>query len=124
MPTQESWINETTIFVEMTSPLTTGDLSACFKLLAHEVAKSPQPIDILGDVTEAGLIPVEAPTLAVQSGFLTNPNLKRVVVAGSNQWARFLGRIATRQSKKPIDFYETFEQAAYALGLSEDARVE
>lgn len=124
MPTQESWFNETTIIVEMTTPLTSSDLSACFKKLAGLVAHSPQPVDILADVTQAGLIPVDAPILAVHAGFLTDPHLRNVAVAGSSQWARFLGRIATRRSNKPIDFYETYEQAAEALGLGKDMRVE
>ena len=124
MPTQESWINHTTLFIDMTSPLTSSDLSVCFKKVAREVANSKEQIDILADVTKAGLIPVDAPVLAIHAGFLTDPHLKNVAVAGSSQWARFLGRIATRRSNKPIEFYETFEQAAYALGLSEDAQVE
>jgi hypothetical protein len=124
MPTQESWINDTTIFIEMTSPLTSSDISVCFKYLARLIADSPHPVDLLADVTQAGLIPVDAPMLAIQFGFLTDPHLKNVAVAGSSQWVQFLGRIATRRSNKPINFYATYEDAAAALGLSENARVE
>jgi len=111
MPTNESWLDESTLLVKMTGPIDADDLAFCFERVSREIAVSATTVDLVVDILDAGHIPVEASRLAIRAGFLTDSKLRRVAVVGISKWAQLLGAIATRGTRKKIDFFYTVEEA-------------
>ena len=120
MPTNMCWLNEKTILVEWQARLTVEDLKCSFESLAHEVGRRADSVDIVFDIADAGHIPVDAPMLALRSGFLNKSQTRHVIVVGMNYWAQVLARAASRAASKPIIFYRSYAHAAQALRLEED----
>jgi len=115
MTVKETWVNESMLLVEWTKPLHYRELQACFQRIAQAVEQCENAVDVIFDIMEAGHIPVEAPTQAIHSGFLVDPQTRNVVVVGMDNWAQILARMASRTTGKPIIFYRSFEEAAKAL---------
>jgi hypothetical protein len=109
------------ILVEWTPPLISDELAECFMQLAQMISDSTQAVDIVFDIFSAGHIPVDAPTLALHSEFLSHTWTRNVAVVGLNHWAQILARMASRTSGKVISFYRSYEEAARDLRMSEES---
>ena len=120
MPTQTGWGSQTTLQTVWQQPLTPYELRACFNILADEIDSAEGKVDVVFDITDAGHIPVEAPMLAVKSGFMGHTNLGQVVVIGMDSWAQILARVAARTAGKHIAFFP--DGQAVAAFLAEEPR--
>ena len=111
MPTCEQWMNEDILAIRWESPLTASELSVCFNSLARMIGERTQTVQVLFDIRAASSIPVQAPLLAVRSGFLSKPNTGKVVVVSTDVIAEILANVATNVTRHPIVFFPCYEAA-------------
>jgi hypothetical protein len=119
MTTKETRVNESMLLVEWFEPLFARELDGSFQRIAQQIDACEGALDVVFDISHAGHIPVEAPTMAIRSGFLADPQTRNVVVVGMDNWAQILARVASRATGKPIIFYRTYEEAAKAISWIE-----
>ena len=111
MPTQESWLDDTTIQTYWTKPLTPDELINCFTTLASWLDETDFEAHVLFDILDSGSIPSNAPILAVRSSFLNHPNVGRIAVVGMKAVPQVLARVASTVARKDIKFFPTTEDA-------------
>ena len=119
MPTREYWINETIIATVWAAPLTAAELAACFTELATQISSQAQVTRILFDVRGTRTIPVQAPALAIRSGFLSQPNTGKVTVVSGDVIAQILANIASGITRHEIVFFSEYQAALDYLNASE-----
>ena len=115
----EIWADNGILRVEWSTPVSSEEMLGCFMRVAQMVNNSAQPVDIVFDISGAGHIPVDAPMLAVRSGFLNHPNTRNVAVVGLDYWAQILTNVASRTAGKSIICYRSYQEAAHAMYLCE-----
>jgi len=111
MPTQESWFDDAIIQTVWNAPVVSSELFDCFNTLANWVSTADKTVHILFNIENSGAIPANAPSLAVRSGFLKNPQIGKVVVVGMNIMPQVLARVAAVVARKDITFFPTHESA-------------
>lgn len=111
MPTREDWISETLLATVWSAPLSANELSACFAELAKQISSKAHSVDLLFDVRETRTIPVQAPALAIRSGFLSQPNTGKVAVVSGDVIAQILASVASGITRHEILFFSEYQAA-------------
>lgn len=112
MPVQIEWFRSEIIGIEWVVPMDGGQVQDCFSQLVGMLDECfPATVHALFDIQHVGLIPMDAPLIAVRSRFLTKPNLGKVAAVGMIPLAQSMAQIATRFTGKPIQFFKTESEA-------------
>lgn len=111
MAIEQKWLENNIYSSVWRAPLFAGDLRTAFKEIAEAVANQAGTAHVLFDVQEAGTIPMNAPYLALHSGFMKVDNLGHVAVVGMDRRAQVLADIVIKVVRKEIVFFATYEEA-------------
>lgn len=116
MPVQIEWLRDQIIGIEWVVPMDGGQVQDCFAQLVGMLDECfPTTVHALFDIQHVGLIPVDAPLIAVRSRFLTKANLGKVAAVGMIPLAQSMAQIATRFTGKPIHFFKSEAEATKYL---------
>jgi hypothetical protein len=108
LPTEEIWLDDSTVLAKWKRPLTERDIAASFKQVAEMLDKVIATTHVLLEVSEAGVIPPSAPRMAIRSGLLTKPYIGNVAMVGEVQaesLTKAMFQIATSSTGKEIMFF-------------------
>jgi hypothetical protein len=83
----------------------------CFESIVEAVSEKHETVHILFDVQNAGVIPMNAPYLALHSGFMKLDKLGHVAVVGMDRRAQVLADIVVKVVRKEIVFFPSYDQA-------------
>lgn len=111
MANREMWLEEDIFLTVWEKPLFTLDLRNSFEAVAEAISSKTQIVHVLFDVQEAGNIPLNAPYLALRSGFMTMENLGLVAVVGMDRRAQVLADMVVKVVKRNIIFFPTYDEA-------------
>lgn len=115
MATEEKWIEDSIFTTVWLSPLFASDLKTCFENIVQEVSSKGTLVHVLFDVQKAGTIPMNAPYLALHSGFMKLENLGYVAVVGMDRRAQVLADIVVKVVHKEIVFFPSHKEATEYL---------
>ena len=118
MPTVETQPHPDIFQTTWTRPLSSNELRSSFFAIAEHLDTASGPVNILFDITGAGNVPLNAPSLALQSGFLRHENLGRVAVVGMDRMAQTLASLASNLAGKDILFFGNVADAMAYLAQS------
>ena len=117
MATEQKWL-ESNIYASIwQAPLFAGDLRTGFSAIVEAVSSQEDLVHVLFDVQGGGVIPMNAPYLALHSGFMKLDNLGHVAVVGMDRRAQVLADIVVKVVRKEIIFFTTYEEALAYLQI-------
>lgn len=111
MATEQKWLEDNIYHTIWEKPLFAQDLKQCFENIVDAVCEHEELIHVLFDVQRAGSIPMNAPYLALHSGFMKLENLGHVAVVGMDRRAQVLADIVVKVVRKEIVFFGTYDEA-------------
>ena len=117
MATEQKWLRGSIYCTIWQSPLFARDLKISFGSIVEAVSNEDNLVHVLFDVQDAGTIPMNAPYLALHSGFMKLENLGHVAVVGMDRRAQVLADIVVKVVRKEIVFFPTYDEALAYLKL-------
>ena len=111
MPTHEEWLSPSIFVTKWESPLSSEELRLAFGAIYDALEESENGAHVMFDLTQSGMIPFNAPYLALKSGFMTHPHAGRVAVVGMNIRAEILADIVVKVTRRDILFFPTYDKA-------------
>lgn len=108
MPTEEIWLDDSTILAKWRRPLTERDIEHSFRQVAIMLDAAIATTHVLLEVSDAGIISTKAPRLAIRSGFLTKTYVGNVAMVGEVQaesLTKAMFQIATGSTGKEIMYF-------------------
>ncbi len=111
MTTEQQWLEDNIYHTKWESPLFAQDLKQCFEGIVEALSDHEDLVHVLFDVQRAGSIPMNAPYLALHSGFMKLDNLGHVAVVGMDRRAQVLADIVVKVVRKEIVFFSTYDEA-------------
>jgi hypothetical protein len=108
LPTEEIWLDDSTVLAKWKRPLTQRELASSFEQLAKMLDDAIATTHVLLEVSEAGVLPPTTPRLAIRSGILTKPYVGNVAMVGEVQaesLMKAMFQIATGSTGKEIMYF-------------------
>ena len=108
LPTEEIWLDDSTVLAKWKHPLTERELAASFNNLAEMLDEAVAMTHVLLEVSDAGVFPPSAPRFAIRSGLLTKSYIGNVAMIGDVQaesLMKAMFQIATSSTGKEIMYF-------------------
>lgn len=108
MPTEEIWLDDSTVLTKWKRPLTEREIKHSFAEIAAMLDQSVETTHILFEISDAGVISPSTPRLAIRSGILTKPYTGNVAMVGAVQaesLTKAMFQIATSSTGKEIMYF-------------------
>ena len=115
MPTQEVWLDDTILTTKWVHRLTADEVDASFAALRTMLDSAGHRVHLLFDLRESGMVPAQAPVLAIRSKFLESATLDKVVVVSTDVIAQILAKTASTVTMREILFFPLYDVAVCYL---------